>query len=197
MREGFQVIAGVDEAGRGSWAGPLVAAAVILGPLGQRRPGWCDGIRDSKLLTPIERERLAAVIRVRAAGIGVGVVAPEWVDLLGLTAAGHLAMWRALRALPVVPEYVLVDAFTIPRLTMMQRAIIHGDRLCLSIAAASIVAKVTRDRIMCELAESYPEYGFEAHKGYGTPHHRERIEAVGISRVHRHSYEPLAPFVQP
>lgn len=188
---GYRWIAGLDEAGRGSWAGPLVAAAVILpfpSPDIQRQLG---GLRDSKQLAPAERERLREVIQSVALGIGVGIVSAASVDLLGLTAAGHLAMERALRALPVRPDYLLIDAFTLHAVQLPQRVIVFGDSLCLSIAAASVVAKVERDRLLRQLAPLYPAYGFDANKGYGTPAHARALEAHGPTPEHRRSYEPV------
>ena len=195
--EGFRAIAGVDEAGRGAWAGPLVAGAVILPASVIRRPAWSRTIRDSKLVPEDERTYLAGIIRGHAVAVGVGAVAPEVIDLLGLTAAGHLAMWRALRSLAVGPDYVLVDAFRIPDLTVPQRAIVHGDLLCVSIAAASIIAKTVRDGLLCELDERFPEFGYARNKGYGTAVHRAGLDRVGPTGQHRHSYAPVAAMLRP
>jgi ribonuclease HII len=142
-----------------------------------------------------ERERLEVAIRRSAAAIGIGIVAPEIIDLVGLTAAGNLAFHRALRALRLTPDYVLVDAFKIPGLAIPQRAIIKGDQLCVSIAAASIIAKTYRDRLMTDLEPVYPGYGFAQHKGYGTPEHRQGLVTEGASPIHRHSWQPVVPFV--
>jgi len=195
--EGYRCIAGVDEAGRGSWAGPLVAAAVVLVPGIIRKPAWCHGVCDSKMIPAEERERLEVAIRRSAAAIGVGIVAPETIDLIGLTAAGNLAFHRALRAMHLTPDYVLVDAFRIPGLSIPQRPIIKGDQLCVSISAASIIAKTYRDRLMSDLDPSYPAYGLAQHKGYGTPEHRQGLVAAGASPIHRHSWAPVMPFVAP
>ncbi|MFN0069874.1 MAG: ribonuclease HII [Chloroflexota bacterium] len=194
-REGYRIIAGVDEAGRGSWAGPLIAAAVVLAPGLLRKPVWCHGICDSKMLAPDARERLALRIRASASAIGIGLVAPDVIDLIGLTAAGHLAMRRALRSMALAPEYVLVDAFQIPGLTVPQTGIIRGDQLCLSIAAASIIAKTYRDQLMRALDVRFPAYGLAQHKGYGTARHRLGLNTAGASRIHRHTYRPVVPFV--
>jgi len=194
-RAGYRFIAGLDEAGRGSWAGPLVAAAVILPGLEIQRAWWLRGVADSKLLSPETRERLAKIILRRALSVGVGVVAPESIDLLGLTAAGHLCFWRALRNLGIAPDYLLIDAFRIPDARVPQRGIIGGDRKCVSIAAASIVAKVARDRMMRGLALQYPDYGLDGHKGYGTPEHQRLLIDVGPSSIHRHSWAPVSALV--
>jgi ribonuclease HII len=194
-REGFRFIAGVDEAGRGSWAGPLVAAAVILLESFGRKPVWCRPVCDSKLIPHEQREIVGATIRNRCVSYGVWVVEPEIIDLIGLSAAGHLAMRRALRGLNHAPEFVLVDAFTIPGIDVPQRGIIRGDQLSVSIAAASIVAKTHRDSLLETLDLRYPAYGLARHKGYGTGLHRAGLQAVGASRIHRHSYRPVIPFV--
>jgi ribonuclease HII len=195
--EGYRFVAGVDEAGRGSWAGPLVAAAVVLVPGLVRKPAWCQGVCDSKMIPAEERERLEVAIRRSAAAIGVGIVSPEVIDLIGLTAAGNLAFHRALRAMHQAPDYVLVDAFRIPGLPVPQRAIIKGDQLCVSISAASIIAKTYRDRMMCDLDPLYPAYGLAQHKGYGTPEHRQGLVSAGASQIHRHSWQPVIPYVSP
>ena len=194
--QGYRFVAGVDEAGRGSWAGPLVAAAVVLVPGLERKPAWCNGVCDSKMIPAEERERLEIAIRRSAAAIGVGIVAPETIDLIGLTAAGNLAFHRALRAMHLTPDYVLVDAFRIPGLSVPQRAIIKGDQLCVSISAASIIAKTYRDRLMSDLDPVYPGYGLAQHKGYGTPEHRQGLLTVGASPIHRHSWQPVVPYVE-
>jgi ribonuclease HII len=188
---GFRRVAGVDEAGRGAWAGPLVAAAVILPAPASVPEGFLAGVRDSKLLSEAQREALFEVVVSSARAVGVGAVAADEVDLLGLTAANELAMVRAVRGLSVAPDYVLVDCFTLRSLNLPQRGIIRGDRCCLSIAAASIVAKVYRDRWLARLGEAHPGYGFEQHRGYGVAAHREAIAARGLTRIHRVSYAPL------
>ncbi len=195
---GIQLIAGLDEAGRGAWAGPLVAAAALL-PLPNNpadSEAWLEltarlkGVNDSKKLTHLGRERLFEVI-LQNAQTGVGIVSSLTVDLIGLSKANQLAMMRAVKALPVTPQHLLVDAFKLPALNLPQTALIKGDGRSLSIAAASIVAKVSRDRILTELEETYPEYGFARHKGYGTAIHAAALNKSGPSPVHRYSYTPV------
>ena len=188
---GFRIVAGVDEAGRGAWAGPLVAGAVILTANPDASPADWAGVRDSKMMTHEQREAVFALIVGRALAVGVGAVAPDEIDLLGLTAANELAMARAVRALPVPPTALLVDAFTLPSVALPQRALIRGDARSRSIAAASIVAKVTRDRQMAALANEFPGYGFEQHRGYGVAIHQEALATLGPSPIHRLSYAPL------
>jgi len=180
-------VAGVDEVGMGPLAGPVVAAAVVFAP---GRP--LKGIADSKQLTRRARERLAGEIREHAIGIGLGTVEPEEIDRLNIYRAGLAACWRAIEALrPVVPGYVLVDGREIPDLAMPQSAYPKGDVFVCSIAAASIVAKVTRDAIMCELDARYPGYGFGRHMGYATRRHFAAIREHGPSPVHRRSFAPV------
>jgi len=188
---GYERIAGVDEAGRGAWAGPVVAGAVILPPLDAGIPRALDGVRDSKLAPPDERAELFAAIVGCARAVGVGAVAADELDLLGLTRAGELAMARAVGALGLAPDHLLLDAFRIPALDLPQRAIVHGDLLCVSIAAASIVAKVVRDGWLGELHARYPAYDLARHKGYGVVAHRRALQLHGPSPLHRRSYAPL------
>ncbi|PYM36263.1 MAG: ribonuclease HII [Candidatus Rokuibacteriota bacterium] len=161
-RSGVGRVAGIDEAGRGPLAGPVVAAAVILAP--DRRVA---SLADSKLLTPERREELFAVIHERALAVGVGVVDHETIDRVNILEATRRAMAGALAALGVVPELVITDFVALPALPCPQRNLVAGDRRCASVAAASIVAKVTRDRLMLEADRRFPEYGFARHKGYG------------------------------
>ena len=193
---GFKLIAGVDEAGRGCLAGPVVAAAVIL-PLGNNTLlARMDGVRDSKLLTARQREALLAEIEAVAIAVGVGV-APSWeIDSVGIVGATRRAMARAVRALEPGPEFLLIDALRIPELSCPQQAIIKGDRLCLSIAAASVVAKVQRDAWMCMLAEAWPGYGLDVHKGYPTPEHQRALVELGPSPIHRRTFAPVATVLQ-
>jgi len=188
---GFRHVAGVDEAGRGAWAGPLVAAAVILPEPAEVSPDAFAGVRDSKLLSLAQREALYETIVGAARSVGVGAVPADEVDLLGLTAANELAMARAVRALHLAPDFLLLDCFTLKSVGLPQRGIVRGDRCCLSIAAASIVAKVTRDRWLARLAEEHPGYGFEQHRGYGVAVHRQAISERGLTPIHRLSYAPL------
>jgi ribonuclease HII len=195
-REGHGPIAGVDEVGRGAWAGPLVAAAVVLppvfsAPLAAELLARLANVRDSKTCTPQERETLAATIREVANGVGVGVVPPADLDRFGLTVGNRLAMRRAVEALPWMPGYLLLDWVRLPELRIPQRAFPRGDATSLSIAAASIVAKVERDRLMAALDADYPGYGFARHKGYGTPTHRAALRTLGPAPVHRYRFAPV------
>lgn len=179
-------MAGVDEAGRGPWAGPVVAAAVILNP-----DAVPEGLNDSKQLTA--RKRNVAFERLTAeAEIGVGIGTVEEIDRLNIARANDLAMQRAVEALQHTPAFVLVDGRAVPRnLTLPARAIVRGDGRSLSIAAASIIAKVTRDRIMADLATVHPGYGWERNAGYGTAEHRKALENLGVTPHHRRSFKPI------
>ncbi len=185
-RSGVVNIAGVDEVGVGPLAGPVLAAAVILPESVRLR-----GIDDSKKVAAAMREQLAARIRTSAIGIGIGVVEPGEIDRLNIYRAALEAMRRAVVALPLVPDHVLVDARRIPNLSIPQTALIDGDARSYCIAAASIVAKVARDRIMCELDVAYPQYGFREHMGYATAQHLAAIERHGPSPIHRRSFAPV------
>lgn len=189
--QGHRLIAGLDEAGRGSWAGPVVAGAVIL-PLDS--PALAEelkGVRDSKQLTPRQRERLYEVIEAAALAAGVGVVPSGCIDEIGIVAATRRAMREAIAQLFPAPDFLLVDFLSLPTLAIPQKSITNGDSLSLSIAAASIVAKVSRDGLMVELDKEYPGYGFARHKGYGTPQHRAVLHRLGPSPIHRLSYRPM------
>jgi ribonuclease HII len=192
LARGVRHVAGVDEVGRGCLAGPVFAAAVILDP---RRP--VSGLADSKLLAPARREVLAARIEERAAAVGVGMADAREIDTLDILRATLLAMRRAVEALSVKPEYLLVDALTIPGIDLPQQGIVHGDRLCASIAAASIVAKVRRDALMRRLHDTWPAYRFDANKGYGTPDHLEALRSHGASPLHRLTFRGVLPGPQP
>lgn len=182
-RRGVQCLAGVDEAGRGPLAGPVVAAAVVLEP-GVR----IDGVDDSKRLLPEERQRLFEIIRGSARGVGVGVVDHITIDRINILEATRLAMGQALAALTVEPELVITDFVTVPGLRCPQRNLVEGDRRSASVAAASIIAKVTRDRIMEAADRDFPVYGFGRHKGYATPEHRDALERHGPCPLHRRSF---------
>ncbi len=182
-RRGITRLAGVDEAGRGPLAGPVVAAAVVLPP-GAR----IAGVDDSKRLLPEERERLFDVIRGRAVGVAVAVVDHVTIDRINILQATRLAMGQALAALDVEPELVLTDFVAVPGLRCPQRNLVEGDRRSASVAAASIIAKVTRDRIMEEADREYPAYGFRRHKGYATPEHRMALEQHGPCALHRRTF---------
>ena len=186
QRQGFVRIAGVDEAGRGPLAGPVVAAAVIFAESCRLR-----GLADSKLLKPEHRERLFDLIHGKAMCVGVGVADARIVDRLNVLGATHFAMGEAIRQLEPKPDLLLVDGRGLPGALFPQRAIVGGDRTCASIAAASIVAKVVRDRMMVELDEMYPGYAFGRHKGYGTREHLKRLVQLGPSPEHRRSFAPV------
>jgi ribonuclease HII len=182
-RRGVSRLAGVDEAGRGPLAGPVVAAAVVLAP-GER----IRGVDDSKRLDPLERARLYEIIHARALGVGVAVVDHLTIDRINILQATRLAMAQALGALALEPELVLTDFVEVPGLRCPQRNLVEGDRRSASVAAASIVAKVTRDRIMEEADREFPLYGFVRHKGYATPEHREALERHGPCPLHRRTF---------
>jgi len=188
-RQGYRLIAGIDEAGRGPLAGPVVAAAVILS-LGKLAP-WLRHVRDSKQLTPKAREALFHQIMSDAIATGVGVVSPSFIDTQGIMAATRLAMSQAIQALAPGPDFLLIDAVSLPALDLPQRNIIYGDSLCLSIAAASILAKVTRDRLMVMADELYPGYRFADHKGYATEAHLNCLRRLGPCLIHRTSFAPV------
>lgn len=185
-RCGYRRIAGLDEAGRGPLAGPVVAAAVVL-PRRCRLPG----LDDSKQVREPDRIRLFAEIVHRARGIGIGSATEAEIDRLNILEASRLAMRRALQALHLPPDFLLLDAVTLPGLSVPQRSIIKGDELSCSIAAASIVAKVTRDRLMVEYHRWYPQYNFAEHKGYGTPDHLRLLGQHGPCAIHRCSFAPV------
>ena len=178
-------IAGIDEAGRGPWAGPVVAAAVILDP--HNLP---DGIDDSKALDGDQRETVFKQI-IASAQYGVGIASIERIDRDNILNATLWAMAEAVAQLAKPPRLALIDGNRAPRLACETRTIVKGDAKCLSIAAASIVAKVTRDRLMMTLAREHPGYGFERHKGYGTPEHKAALERLGVSPIHRRSFKPV------
>ncbi|NLG29382.1 MAG: ribonuclease HII [Chloroflexi bacterium] len=183
-------MAGLDEAGRGSWAGPVAAAVAILPP-GVAIAADLAPVRDSKLLSPRVRERCFDLIVAHALDYGVGMASAEEIDRLGILPCTRLAMQRALAALRRPPEALLVDALRLPQVDLPQEALVHGDRLCLSIAAASILAKVSRDRLMQALDDEFPGYGLARHKGYGTRLHQQALRARGSTPLHRHSFAPV------
>ncbi|MEW6566616.1 MAG: ribonuclease HII [Chloroflexota bacterium] len=194
-RAGFVSLAGLDEAGRGAWAGPLVAAAVVL-PLGQMDlTQVLFGVRDSKQMRPGQREHWEQRIREVALAAATGVASAAEVDERGPLGATRLAMQRALQDLPALPAALLIDHLRLPEVELPQTALPGGDARVLSIAAASVVAKVTRDRLMVELAQDYPGYDFEQHKGYGTARHRGALRRLGPCPIHRFSYSPVAALV--
>jgi len=189
-RRGFRAVAGVDEAGRGPLAGPVVAAAVIL-PEGLELPG----VNDSKQLSPSRRDELFDVIQAVAVAVGVGIADPGAIDRLNILQATLAAMGQAIAGLSTSPDFLLVDGISSVPLTIPQQTIKQGDARSLSIAAASIVAKVTRDRLMVEYDRLYPGYGFAGHKGYGSAAHRAAIERLGPCPIHRRTFRGVREFV--
>lgn len=191
------MIAGVDEAGRGPWAGPVVAGAVIFPSL-EITDALAQKLDDSKKLTAAKREALFDELHRSNALIGCGMASVEEIDALNILQATFLAMRRAVAALPAVPDFAIIDGNKIPpELPCPARFLIKGDALSLSVAAASIVAKVTRDRIMAELAKEFPYYGWEKNAGYGTKAHQDGLETHGICIHHRKSYAPIKRFLPP
>ncbi len=187
---GYLYVAGVDEAGRGAWAGPVYAAAVVL-PLDRPDlPALLEGLRDSKQLTPAQRETLYPLIRNVALAVGIGRAEVEEINHLGILAATRRAMARAVAQLERV-DALLIDHLRLPEIPLPQRPLPKADQRCLSVAAASVIAKVERDRRMAELDREYPGYGFAAHKGYGTPRHRRALEQLGPSPIHRQTWRPI------
>jgi len=186
LARGITFVAGVDEVGCGCWAGPVFAAAVIL-PL----DSGIGLIRDSKTLSASQRERLTLKIKAVAADWAIGSASAAEIDELNIRRAAALAMRRALDSLKIMPQFVLVDAFTIPNLAVAQKNIIHGDAKVKSIAAASIIAKTARDARLLELDAAYPGYGFAEHKGYGTKAHQDALARLGPCPEHRKSYAPV------
>jgi len=187
-RCGYGLIAGVDEVGRGSLAGPVVAAAVVL-------DGRClvPGVDDSKCLTHLERERAAAAIRSHAVAFTVAAISPEVIDRINILEATRLAMGEALSRLRPAPDCAVVDAVRLSGFRFPCIPLVRGDCFSYAVAAASIVAKVERDRMMVELDRKYPQYGFAAHKGYGVAEHLEALAAYGPSPIHRLTYKPVLP----
>ncbi len=184
---GYTCIAGIDEAGRGAWAGPVCAAAVSLPPDPSliRR---LDKVRDSKLMTPLARETWAPRIRQAARAWGVGFASPQEIDSLGILPSTKLAALRALACLSSSPDYLLTDYLIFPSLDLPQTALVKGDQLALSVACASVLAKTARDAVMREQEAGYPGYGFARHKGYGTRLHQQAIQELGLCEIHRKSF---------
>ncbi|MRZ81002.1 ribonuclease HII [Paeniclostridium sordellii] len=181
--KGFTYIGGIDEAGRGPLAGPVVAAVVVF------KPGTkIEGINDSKKLSEAKRDELFEIIKEEALDYGIGIVQKDEIDEYNILNATYMAMKKAVNCLKQKPDYLLVDAAHIPDVDIEQKSIIKGDSKSISIAAASILAKVTRDSIMYEYDKMYPEYGFASHKGYGTDQHYKAIREHGITSIHRRSF---------
>lgn len=186
---GFNYVAGVDEVGRGCLAGPVVAAAVVLDP-----DRYIPRICDSKTVTALEREQLYRKITRAAVAWAVASCEPLEIDEINIHQASLRAMQRSVLSLVPLPDIVIVDAFRIPNLPMAQKGVIHGDSRCTAIAAASIVAKVTRDRMMLELHATDPRYGYDRHKGYATRDHLDAVGRFGYSPAHRRSFRPPSLF---
>jgi ribonuclease HII len=187
-RAGYKYVAGLDEAGRGALAGPVAAAAVIL-PHEARLTRMLKGARDSKQMTSSERERLAPGIKEHALSWGIGFASAAEIDALGIVASTRLAALRAVERLSVFPDFLLTDfRLELPELDLPQVSLVKGDQLCLSVAAASILAKTARDQLMRETGVQFAQYGFSKHKGYGTREHREAIERFGRSPEHRKTF---------
>ncbi len=187
---GFAKVAGVDEAGRGCWAGPVTAGAVIF-PADESAAGRLAGVRDSKQLTPHQREALLPVIQQNSWSWAAGWATNVEIDAYGIVPATRLAMLRAIRSLLIQPQALLIDAVQLPAVAVPQDSMKFGDALSLSIAAASIIAKVFRDRWMAAADTRYPGYGFSQHKGYGTRQHQQALKDLGASALHRMSFRPL------
>lgn len=187
---GYALVAGVDEAGRGAWAGPVMAAAVILPPSAGQMAALRE-VNDSKKLSAALREKCREAIERHAVAYAIGQSTNQEIDALGILPATRLAMARAIAALPVKPDALLIDAVKLRDVAIFQRSFNFADALSLSVAAASILAKTERDRAMRELAVHYPAYGFDAHKGYGTCRHAAALAEFGINGAHRVSFRPI------
>jgi ribonuclease HII len=189
IAQGYKFIAGIDEVGRGPLAGPVVAAAVIL-PL-EERPSWLSKVRDSKQLKPSQRESIFDCLMESGIAFGVGMVPPEVIDERGIAPSTRLAMRRAIEKLSTRPDYLLIDYMRLPGIRIPQKGVVDGDSICISVAAASIVAKVTRDRHMVEMDSQFPGYGLAQHKGYGTAEHLEALQRLGPCPIHRKTFMPV------
>ena len=187
---GLAYVAGLDEAGRGAWAGPVFAAAVIL-PANQEIATLLEGVRDSKQMSAHYREHWAEVIKKHTLAWSIGTAQHNEIDEIGILPATRLAMQRALDAISIHPQHLLIDAVKLPNNTYAQTSLIKGDRRCLSIAAASVLAKTARDDLMRWQAQQYPQYGFHKHKGYGTRYHQQTLAEHGACPIHRMSFRPL------
>ncbi len=187
---GHRYIAGIDEAGRGAWAGPVVAAAVIL-PISQSTIVSLRGVNDSKKLSSRQRDEMKPVIQQTAVACGIGSAAQDEIDRLGIMAATRLAMQRAVEGLSTSPDALIIDAVRLPALALPQDVFYYADAVSLSVAAASIIAKTWRDEVMRQLDSVLPGYGFAAHKGYGTRSHQAALHQHGVTWAHRRSYAPI------
>lgn len=191
--QGYTLVAGVDEVGRGALIGPVVAAAVIMP--GTVKGGWRDKVRDSKQLSPAMREVLYDYIMDTGIAVGTGEASHEIIDRQGIVKATYIAMKSAIKTLKKQPQFVLIDYLRLPGIRIPQKGITNGDSLCFSIACASIIAKVTRDRMVVEMDSVYPGYGLTRHKGYGTKEHLECLHRMGPCPAHRKSFRPVSEVV--
>ena len=189
-KKGLTRLGGVDEAGRGAWAGPVSAAIVIL-PAETMLEKALHGVRDSKQMTPAQRERWEPLIQQSCLAWGVGFASAAEIDEIGILPATRLAVWRALQILNIYPDHLITDYLKLPEILIPQTAYIKGDRRSLSIAAASVLAKTSRDTFMRQLDGDFPHYGFAQHKGYGTRQHQDAIHQHGLCAVHRRSFDIL------
>jgi ribonuclease HII len=189
--QGYSFVAGIDEVGRGCLAGPVVAAAVILPLTDENLVSHLVGVKDSKQTTSQAREHLYEVILHHALAVAIGMGSVALIDERNILQATKYAMKDAIAQLSIAPQALLLDAVRLSDIALPQRSIVKGDALCLSIAAASIIAKVTRDRLMLQLHEQYPHYGFDHHKGYGTPAHLAALQQHGVSPLHRTTFSPI------
>jgi ribonuclease HII len=187
--QGYELIAGIDEVGRGALAGPVVAGAVILPH--STSLSWFELVRDSKELNSRKRESLFELINKEAVAVGIGIVPPQVIDSINILKATKLAMMQAVEELPKQPHFLIIDRVTLSQCPIPQRGITRGDKLCLSIACASIIAKVTRDHMMEQFDQIYPGYGFAQHKGYGTGIHLASLRKLGPSPIHRLYFAPV------
>ena len=190
-KQGYKLIGGVDEAGRGPLVGPVVASCVIL-PMNYS----CPGLNDSKQLTEKKRDKLYDIILRDAISVGIGVVDAKTIDEINILEASRLAMKLAIDNMDIKPDYVLSDAMKLDNISIPYKDIVHGDALSLSIAAGSIIAKVTRDRMMYELDKKYPQYGFAKHKGYPTKLHMENLKKYGVLDNYRFTYKPVSDLIK-
>ena len=193
-KEGYHLIAGVDEVGRGALMGPVVAAAVIMPDDIKAR--WKSKVRDSKQLSPQAREYLYPYIREKSISFGIGATPNDIIDTIGIARATCLAMIAAVRQLAPQPQFVLIDYVRLHELMLPQKGIVNGDSLCFSIACASIIAKVTRDRMVIEMDRDYPGYNFAGHKGYGTREHLACLRRLGPCPLHRRSFRPVSDIIK-
>ena len=190
---GKKYVAGIDEAGRGAWCGPVAAAAVIL-PAGEQILNLLQGVRDSKLMSAKQRYFWEEKIKTHALCWQVAMASHDEIDEMGIVPATRLAMQRAIAGLQPQAEFLLIDAVKLPELKIDQASLIKGDQKSLSIAAASVLAKTSRDTLLIELSETYPQYEFERHKGYGTRAHRQHMHQFGPCEIHRKSFAPIKEY---